>query len=93
MAIVKRKEQRFDLRTTAEQKAAIEQAALLKQTSATSFIMNAAYEAAQSLIREQANIVLGATDWKQFCYALDHPPASNTALKKLMNRKSQLKKG
>ncbi len=81
------------MRTTVEQKAAIEQAALLKQTSATSFILDAAYQAAQSLISEQANIVLSATDWKQFCHALDHPPTSSAALKKLMNRKSRFKKG
>jgi uncharacterized protein (DUF1778 family) len=89
---MKKKEQRFHLRPTIKQKAAIEQAALLQQKSITSFILEAAYETAESVICEQANIVLCAADWKQFCHALDRPQGSNTALKKVMNRKSGLKK-
>ncbi|HEY9871360.1 MAG TPA: DUF1778 domain-containing protein [Candidatus Obscuribacterales bacterium] len=86
----KRKNHRFDLRATAEQKSAIEQAALLKQTSATNFILDTAYEAAQRVIREQANIVLSTSDWQAFCDALDNPPEPSPALRKLITRRSRL---
>ncbi len=92
MAITKQKDNRIDLRASSAQKKAIEQAAVLKQTTVTSFILDAAYEAAQHLIQDQANIALSSADWKQFCQALDHPLSSNTALRKLMHRKSGLGK-
>lgn len=92
MSAGKRKDHRFDLRASADQKRAIEQAALLKQTSATNFILDTAYEAAQRLIREQSNIVLSTADWKAFCDALDNPPEPSPALKKLMTRKSRFRK-
>ncbi len=92
MSVAKRKDHRFDLRATADQKTAIEQAALLKQTSATSFIMDTAYEAAQRVIREQSSIVLSTTDWKTFCDALDNPPEASPALRKLMTGESRLRK-
>jgi uncharacterized protein (DUF1778 family) len=37
------------------------------------------------------NIVLSTADWKLFWHALNHPVASNAALKKLMNRKSNFR--
>lgn len=92
MSVSKRKDHRFDLRASAEQKAAIEQAALLKQTSATNFILDIAYAEAQRVIRDHSNITLTTSDWKAFCKALDNPPKPSAALRKLMARKSKLKR-
>ena len=92
MSVSKRKDHRFDLRATADQKSAIEQAALIKQTSATGFIMDTAYETAQKIIRDQSRIVVSTADWNALCAALDSPPEVNPALVKLMTRKSKLRK-
>jgi uncharacterized protein (DUF1778 family) len=86
MALSHRKNNRFDLRATASQKATIEQAAMLRQTSATSFIMDAAYEAAQRLVHDRYHPVLNSKQWKVFCAALDAPPKINRKLRALMSK-------
>lgn len=88
----KRKDHRFDLRATADQKSAIEQAALIRQTSASNFILDTAYEAAQRVIREQSNIILSNADWQTFCEALDNPPKPSPELRRLMTKKTSLKR-
>lgn len=89
MSLAKRKDHRFDLRATADQKTIIEQAAMLTQTSTTNFILTSAYAEAQRLVRDQANIVLSTSAWQDFCRALDNPPEPSPALRKLMTRKSK----
>lgn len=85
MALSRRKNHRFDLRATAEQKTVIDHAALLRQTSATNFILDTAYEAAQKVIRDQYHFVLNKEQWEAFCQALEAPPKANPRLRKLMS--------
>jgi uncharacterized protein (DUF1778 family) len=47
-----------------------------------------AYEAAQQVLAEQVDIVVPLAEWKAFCKALDAPPRSIPALKKLLTQKS-----
>jgi len=93
MSTARRKDYHFDLKATVDQKVILEQAAQLKKTSATSFILNAACEVAQNLLWDQSNILLSTTDWKTFSGALDNPPEPGSALRKLMTKKSRFKKG
>ncbi len=81
----------LNLRVTEEQKSAFEQAALIKQTKVSSFILNNAYEAAQEVIRDQHILSVSEGHWDAICYALDNPPKNNNALRKLMNSKSVFK--
>lgn len=78
----------LNLRVTEEQKSAFEQAALIKQTKVSNFILNNAYEAAQEVIRDQHIMSVSEDQWSAICQALDNPPKSNPALRKLMRSKS-----
>jgi len=78
----------LNLRVTEEQKAAFEQAALIKQTEVSSFILNNAYQAAQEVIRDQYFMSVSEEQWDAICYALDNPPKRNPALRKLIKSKS-----
>jgi len=82
----------LNLRVTEEQKSAFEQAALIKQTKVSNFILNNAYEAAQEVIRDQHIISVSQDQWNAICHALDNPPKSNPALRKLMRSKSVFEK-
>lgn len=73
---------------TEEQKSAFEQAAIIKQTKVSSFILDNAYEAAQEIIRDQHIMSVSQEQWNAICYALDNPPKTNPALRKLMRSKS-----
>ena len=85
MALARRRDNRFDLRATTEQKSVIDHAAMLRQTSTTNFILNAAYEAAQKVVHDQYQFVLNTDQWKAFCEALEAPPKGNPRLRKLMS--------
>ena len=79
---------KVQLRLRPAQKAAIARAAQLRQTSLSNFMLEHAYEAAQQVLAEQTDIVLPSSEWKAFCKALDAPPQSIPALKKLLTEPS-----
>lgn len=78
----------INLRVTEEQKSAFEQAALIKQTRVSNFILDNAFEAAQEVIRDQNVMSVSEEQWNAICDALDNPPKSNPALRKLLKTKS-----
>ena len=78
----------LNLRVTEEQKSAFEQAALIKQTKVSNFILNNAYEAAQEVIREQYIMSVSEDQWTAICHSLDNPPKSNQALRKFLRSNS-----
>ncbi|MBX9771330.1 MAG: DUF1778 domain-containing protein [Candidatus Obscuribacterales bacterium] len=82
----------LNLRVTEAQKSAFEQAALIKQTKVSNFILDNAYEVAQEIIRDQYVMSVSKDQWKSICHALDNPPRSNPALRKLMRSKSVFEK-
>lgn len=87
--MARRRKERIDLRATEEQKELIEQAALIKQTTVTSFIMDAAYLRAQKVIRQYSDVYLTNTDWRILSQALEGARQSS-AVRKLINRKAPL---
>lgn len=78
----------LNLRVTEEQKLAFEQAAIIRQTKVSSFILDNAYEAAREIIRDQHIMSVSKEQWSAICHALDNPPKTNPALRKLMRSKS-----
>lgn len=75
---------RFSIRASSLQKRVIAEAARLKQTSMSEFVLEQAVLAAQEVIAEQSHFSLPPKQWKAFCTALDAPPKSIPALRKLL---------
>jgi uncharacterized protein (DUF1778 family) len=88
------KQEKFNLRWTAQQEQAIRRAAEIKQKSVSAFILDQAYDAAQQVLNDQGHYHFSLTEqqWKEFCAALDAPPKRIPALHKLMNTPSVFEK-
>jgi uncharacterized protein (DUF1778 family) len=78
------KASKVQLRLRPDQKAVLTRAAELSQTSLSNFMLEHACEAAQLVLAEQVDIVMPPAEWKAFCEAIDAPPRSIPALKKLL---------
>ena len=68
------KETKVQLRMRPLQKDVIARAAVLKQTTVTSFMVEHAFNAAQQILADQTHFYLPAEKWDEFCAALDAPP-------------------
>src|SRR2546425_12519485 len=79
---------KVQLRLRPDQKAVLARAAALRQTSLSNFMLEHAYEAAQQVLAEQVDIVMPAAEWEAFCKALDAPPRTIPALRKLLTEAS-----
>ncbi len=79
---------KVQLRLRPNQKAVLARAAELRQTSLSNFMLEHAYEAAQQVLAEQVDIVMAPKEWEAFCNALDAPPRSIPALRKLLTEAS-----
>jgi uncharacterized protein (DUF1778 family) len=79
---------KVQLRLRPDQKAVLARAAELRQTSLSNFMLEHAYEAAQQVLAEQVDIVMPPKEWEAFCKALDAPPRSIPALRKLLTEAS-----
>jgi uncharacterized protein (DUF1778 family) len=92
MAVVKtstrQKSARFSIRVSARQKEVIAAAAQLNQTTISEFVLEQAYQAARQIVADQTQFVLPKKQWKAFCAALDAPPKSIPALRKLLTEPS-----
>src|SRR5258707_15702735 len=79
---------KVQLRLRPAQKVMLARAAELRQTSLSNFMLEHACESAQQVLAEQVDIVMPAAEWRAFCQALDAPPRSIPALKKLLTEAS-----
>jgi uncharacterized protein (DUF1778 family) len=80
----KRRETNLNIRVTPQQKQVISQAAQLKQTTISNFVLQQAFEAAQDIVLEQRHFTLSNHEWKAFCKALDAAPRNYPKLRKLL---------
>jgi uncharacterized protein (DUF1778 family) len=78
---------RLNLRASVAQKHILEEAARLKQTSVTEFVLQKACEAAQEILAEEGRIRLSKQDWDAFRRALDAPTRRIPSLNKLLTAK------
>jgi uncharacterized protein (DUF1778 family) len=76
--------ERMEQRTKPTVKRLIETAAALVGADTSDFVTSAAYRAAMATIEEFRTIQLSAAETKRFLAALENPPASTEALKRLM---------
>jgi len=85
------KETRISVRINPAQKAVIARAARLGRTTLTDFVVNQAFQAASRLVADETRFLMTPAQFKQFCHALDAPPAKNLkAMKKLLSEPSVL---
>lgn len=77
---------RFSIRASAIQKRVIAEAARIKETTMSEFVLEQSLAAAQHVIAEQVQFTLPTKQWKQFCAALDAPPKSFPALSGLLTK-------
>lgn len=65
---------RFSIRASATQKKVIAEAARIKGTTISDFVLEQSLTAAQNVIADQVQFKLPKKQWKEFCEALDAPP-------------------
>lgn len=83
------KEERLEARVTSEQKKLITQAAALRGTSVTEFVVASAREAATETIKDHELLSLHGEAREVFVNAVLNPPAPNQASRKAARRYRQ----
>ncbi len=79
---------RFSIRATAKQKELIARAASQSNKTISEFVLENAIEAAEALEFDNADFVVSREKYKAFLAALDEPPKSIPALRKLFSDES-----
>ena len=80
------KASRFSIRASATQKRVIAEAARIKDTTISDFVLEQSLTAAQQIIADQVQFRLPKKQWKVFCDALDAPPKTMPALRRLLTK-------
>lgn len=80
--IVETKDDRLQVRLSAEAKTVLQRAANYRHKTVSQFVLTTALAEAEKVIRENEAVTLSAADWKVFYDALNNPPAPNAALRK-----------
>ena len=86
VAVEKEKPERLEARITSRQKALLKRAAELRGRSLTDFVVSAAEEEAERVLRSEYVITLGAEESAAFAAALLSPPAPNQTLRAAAKR-------
>lgn len=84
------RETRFSIRATVKQKELIARAAMQSNKTISEFVLENIIEAAEALELDNADIVVSRKKYKAFLAALDEPPKSIPALRKLFSEASAL---
>jgi|SRR5687768_7959253 uncharacterized protein (DUF1778 family) len=79
-----RKASRLSIRASATQKRVIAEAARIKDTTISDFMLEQSLTAAQRVIADQMKFSLPQKQWKQFYDALDARPKTIPALRRLL---------
>jgi uncharacterized protein (DUF1778 family) len=77
---------RFSIRASATQKRVIAEAARIKDTTISDFVLEQSLTAAQQVIADQVQFRLPPKQWREFCEALDAPPKRIPALRRLLTK-------
>lgn len=80
------KASRFSIRASATQKRVIAEAARIKDTTISDFVLEQSLTAAHQVIADQVQFKLPKKQWKEFCDALDAPPKKISALRRLLTK-------
>ncbi len=85
-ASASQKASRFSIRASAIQKRVIAEAARIKETTISDFVLEQSLTAAQHVIADQVQFTLPKKQWKEFCEALDAQPKPIPALRRLLTK-------
>ena len=86
VAVEKERLERLEARITSRQKALLKRAAELRGRSLTDFVVSAAEEEAERVLRSEYLITLGAEESAAFAAALLSPPDPNQTLRAAAKR-------
>lgn len=78
--------ERINLRTSAETKNLLARAASLRGMSLSNFLLEAAQQLAQEVVKEHEQILLSQRDWEKFALILDDDSPPNAKLQKAMTK-------
>lgn len=81
-ASARTKDERFNIRATADEKRLVEQAAVMAHVTASQFVMQAALRSAEEILANQTRFVLSPAAMARFVDRLDRPAREIPALKK-----------
>ena len=82
----KQKASRFSIRASVTQKRVIAEAARIRDTTISDFVLEQSLAAAQQVLADQVQFSLPKKQWKEFCDALDAPPKTIPALRRLLTK-------
>jgi uncharacterized protein (DUF1778 family) len=86
------KSKRLNFRISDAQDELLRRVATTKRQSVTEFIVESACAAARCELAEQTEFRLPPAEWEAFLAALDRPPATNAALRRLLAEPSVLER-
>jgi uncharacterized protein (DUF1778 family) len=79
------KETRLSIRTTEQEKAILAEAARIRHTNVSKFVLQASLDAANAILMNQTEFRLPPDQWEAFCEHLDAPPKVVPALQRLFS--------
>ena len=82
------KDQRLNIRASAEVKRLVEEAARATHMTASAFILQAALRSAQDVLADQTRFVLAPGQWSAFTAVLNRPAREIGALKRAASKPS-----
>jgi uncharacterized protein (DUF1778 family) len=82
------KDQRLNIRASAEVKQLIEEAARAVHMTASAFVLQAALRSAQDILADQTRLVLPPKQWAAFTALLDRPARAVPALREAASKPS-----
>ena len=80
------KSSRLSIRVSATQKRVIAEAARIEVTTISNFVLEQSLKAAHQVLADQMQLRLPKKRWKEFCDALDAPPKTIPALRRLLTK-------
>jgi len=79
------KETRLSIRATEPEKAILAQAARVRHTNVSQFVLQASLDAANAILVNQTDFRLPPDQWEAFCQRVDAPPKDIPALRQLFS--------
>ncbi|MEW5964492.1 MAG: DUF1778 domain-containing protein [Pseudomonadota bacterium] len=80
--------EKLDIRLTADAKALLQQAAEARHKTLSEFVLDSALGVAQDVLKERNVFGLDAERWRAFISALDAPPRRHARMSRLLNEPS-----
>jgi uncharacterized protein (DUF1778 family) len=79
------KETRLSIRATEAEKAILAEAARVRHTNVSKFVLQASLDAANAILMYQTEFSLAPDQWEAFCERLDAPPKVVPELQRLFS--------